>query len=104
VVEFLNASGGELREACVNGDTPLHQASQNGHLDVVKYLVENRVDVNVVNEDGWTPLYLAAKKGNVEVVKFLVEVNAVKVGKADPLQAAKCSGNEILIKFLSKYQ
>jgi len=31
--------------------TPLHLASQNGHLDVVEYLVNRNADINVSNKN-----------------------------------------------------
>jgi ankyrin repeat protein len=52
----------------------LHYACQEGHADVVKYLVEEcGCDVNVCTRDGLTPLHLACKHGHsIEVVKFLL--------------------------------
>ena len=32
------------------GDTPLHEASSNGHSDVVRLLLENKADPNISNE------------------------------------------------------
>jgi ankyrin repeat protein len=58
------------------GSTPLHLAAQNGHLDVVEFLVEQQAEVNAKETDGWTPLYLAAHNGHFDVVKFLVEQQA----------------------------
>jgi ankyrin repeat protein len=41
------------------GDTPLHQASRNGHIDVVRTLLAAGADVNAVRGDGYTPLHCA---------------------------------------------
>ncbi len=38
------------------GMTPLHDAVQNGHIDVVKLLVSRGASVNRRNKDGQTPL------------------------------------------------
>ncbi len=75
------------------GDTPLSLACGNGHLDTIKYLVnEHHCDprskrciwhinccitqyictcIDTVNKAGDTPLYLAYKGGHWEVVKYL---------------------------------
>ena len=53
------------------GNTRLHTACGFGHLDVVKYLInEQGVDPSCTNNNGSTPLHFAK---SVEVAKFLVE-------------------------------
>jgi len=37
----------------------------------IKYLVENRADVNSETENGETPLLMARRKGHTEIVNFL---------------------------------
>jgi len=44
-----------------NGNTMLHWAVINGHLDIVELLVEEGANINAVNWHGDTPLHLAAK-------------------------------------------
>jgi ankyrin repeat protein len=41
------------------GDTPLHQASRNGHLPVVRALLAAGADVDAVRGDGYRPLHCA---------------------------------------------
>ncbi|KAK3241032.1 hypothetical protein CYMTET_49169 [Cymbomonas tetramitiformis] len=61
------------------GNTPLHLAAENGHLEVLKILVESAGEevkermMLMENEYGNTPLHLAAENGHLEVVKVLVE-------------------------------
>ncbi|CCJ30506.1 unnamed protein product [Pneumocystis jirovecii] len=59
------------------GVTALHWASINDHVDVVRYLVLNGVDVNA--QDGEfhaTPLHWAAKNGNLYTVHMLLHHGA----------------------------
>lgn len=45
--------------------TPLYVASQKGHFEVVKILVEKaKVRLNTATERGATPLYVAAQRGH----------------------------------------
>jgi ankyrin repeat protein len=49
-------------------DTALALAAVNGHLDVVKILVDNGA---LLNNRSPTPLYIAADFGHLDVVKYL---------------------------------
>mmetsp|Transcript_15409 Transcript_15409/g.11217 ORF Transcript_15409/g.11217 Transcript_15409/m.11217 type:complete len:126 (-) Transcript_15409:178-555(-) len=53
-------------------------ASANGHAEIVKVLLENGADPNVINEAGNTALHWAALNGKEDVVKLLLQY------KADP--------------------
>ena len=46
---------------------------ENGHLEVVKYLVENKANIHAKNDYA---LRLASGNGHLEVVKYLVENGA----------------------------
>lgn len=58
------------------GHTPLHCASQRGHVEVVKALLGARAEPNRANKEGHTPLYYACSQGHVEVVKALLAAGA----------------------------
>jgi len=56
-----------------DGLTALHQASIDGDLQMIKYLVEKSADINVTDNEGWNCLHASASCGYVEIAKFLVE-------------------------------
>ena len=62
----------------------LHQAASEGHLEVVRLLVENGANVNARDENGRTPLFRAADEGHLDIVRLLVEngaeVNGLIIG------------------------
>ena len=54
-------------------------AAQEGHLEVVRCLVESGAKKDQAStDDGATPLSMAACNGHLEVVRFLVESGANK--------------------------
>lgn len=57
-------------------DTTIIEASKNGHIDIVKILVEEHVDINTKDDVGYTSLSYAALKGHTEVVDLLIEYGA----------------------------
>jgi len=69
--------------ACVDstaatcGSTALYRSYYEGHLTIVKYLVENGTDVNKAKKGGAHPLTIAKHMHRVEVIKYLVSQGAV---------------------------
>ena len=46
-----------------DGYTPLHRACYNGHMNVVRVLLQRGADVDARTEDGWQPLHCACRWG-----------------------------------------
>ena len=44
-----------------DGDTALHKACRNGHVDIVKYLLDNGANTELKECSDWTPLQVACK-------------------------------------------
>ena len=74
--------------------TPLHQAAEDGEVDVVKALLAMGADVNEVDPEGQTPLFFAASWGNAEACKALIDGGA-EVEKKD-----ECACDTHLLLFL----
>jgi ankyrin repeat protein len=56
-----------------DGDTPLHWASERGHLAVVKALLAVEADILAVNNLGQLPIDRAVSRGKSEVAKCLLQ-------------------------------
>ena len=50
-----------------NENTPLHLASEAGHVDAVKIMIENGVSAVDENLDGFTPVQISARCGHGDV-------------------------------------
>lgn len=59
-----------------DGQTPLHLASIQGHLNVVKYLLSGKAQTNVQDSTGASPLHEAVRYGNTEIAKLLLNSGA----------------------------
>ena len=84
----------------------LHYACENGHLDIVKYLVNTlHCDPQMQDTHGRSPLNLAAGKGRLEVVKFFLEDLKLDCESSDrdgyvPLHFASMGGHLNVVKYL----
>lgn len=62
--------------ANVKGTTALMRASQEGHVEIGKSLIECNVDVNRKNNEGMNALMLASQRGHADIVYILVKAGA----------------------------
>ena len=77
--------------------TPLHQASQSGTLEVARLLIEYGADLAVQDKHGNTPLHEASMSESVEIARLLLELGAATAAQNErgltPLHQASRSGN-----------
>lgn len=52
---------------------PIHYASMDGDLEILKMLIWAEADVNICDLDGLTPLMFAALNGHVDCIRLLVD-------------------------------
>ncbi|WP_425615241.1 suppressor of fused domain protein [Anatilimnocola sp. NA78] len=56
--------------------TPLHKAVSFGHIDMVRLLLEYKIDVNMHTNKGWSPLESGVSGGDIEIVSLLLSKGA----------------------------
>nr|QQY02505.1 transient receptor potential cation channel 3 [Cryptocotyle lingua] len=86
-------------------DTPLHVAAKNGHLDIVKLLLENGANVSSKNEKERTAFHNAAKYGRLNIARHLLEHAPSLVSERDEdgssaIHLAAASGHVDLLELL----
>ena len=114
VVEKLIKNGAQIDAKTSNGLDATYAASQKGHLNILKLLIEN--NPNVSDSQGYkgrTPLGAAAYHGHLDVVKFLITHHHVRINIEDrnhmtPLELAArrcgvtCPDQVKIINFLKE--
>ena len=85
--------------------TPLYHAVYTGNIEMVDYLLSNKVDVTVKTNTSWNVYHLAANNGYVEILQALVmhnndNVNDVDKKKWTPLYHAVHNGHIEIVNYL----
>ncbi|KAI9439715.1 ankyrin repeat-containing domain protein [Lactarius indigo] len=85
----------------------LHMASEFGHRDVLRLLLERGADADARDNERSTPLHLASSNGRAEVVRVLLEhganLDAEDVGGLTPFQIASFCGREEITRLLTEH-
>jgi ankyrin repeat protein len=59
VHRFVRAGADVNAKTELDGTTPLHKASTNGHSQVIKELIEHGADIEATTQSGWISLHWA---------------------------------------------
>ncbi|TEB27097.1 ankyrin [Coprinellus micaceus] len=60
----------------VDERTPLHWAASSGALDIARFLIDRKAEVDRSDNSGWTPLHIAVSAGHTEIVQELIGAGA----------------------------
>jgi ankyrin repeat protein len=98
-----------INQKVIDDFNPLIIASQQGHLQVVKILLDRGVNPKLTTAYGSTALHLASQKGHLDVVKALVEKDPTLVDQRTMngftcINLAENHGCSEVAKFLKKFQ
>lgn len=110
VLDYLLSKGISFSDRCREGNTVLLRAALNGHLAVVRWIVEEpNLAPDEKDSKGNTPLLLAASKGYLAVVRWLVEEQRLAPNKKNnegstALMLAAQNGHLDIVQWLVEEQ
>ena len=88
--------------------TALHEACDNGNLEIVQTLFQHHADVNALNDYGEIPLHQACLKGHLKIVQMLLKhsskVNIKARFDETPLHEACHAGSLEIVQELIKHK
>lgn len=80
IFEILCKNFAEIDINSINpdGQTPVHIAAAQGHVDVLKFCISIGGNTEILDCNGWTPLHFAAAEGHLEAVECLLQYSNTK--------------------------
>jgi ankyrin repeat protein len=98
--------GGAAVNAKADGYSPLHGAAWQGHVEVVRALLDFGAPVNAQDGEGYTPLHKAAWRGHEQIARLLLahkaDTSIKESGGLTPLEMARSAKKEAVVAVLSK--
>ncbi|WP_078433855.1 ankyrin repeat domain-containing protein [Metabacillus halosaccharovorans] len=103
-VQQLIGNDKEILNTMTAFGTWLHVAAKQGHVEIVKFLIDKGIDIDAKGGTfDASALNLAAGAGQLEIVKYLIESGAEldeSLAKRNPLFGAIYGGNKEVVELL----
>lgn len=104
VKKLLESDPASIEAPLQDGKKPLHKAAYEGHVDVVRFLLEKGANVDSRSNSGSSPLHGAAFHNRPEIARILVEagadVNLANNYGYTPLLSAAVGGSHEVVQIL----
>lgn len=93
--------------SCENSESALHVAARNGYINIVQYLLDSGIDINLVDKNGRTAFLISVFNNNPEVMEILLAQPNIDVTihpeVRDPVRIAVEYELEEAVEVLLKY-
>jgi ankyrin repeat protein len=108
LASLLHQIGSSVDPRGVDQWSPLHSTAYCGDLEMVRVLVDLKVDINAVTRNfSRTPVHVASSGGHLEVVRFLLkhgaDIDAKDSGGRTPLHRASVCGRSDVARVLIEH-
>ena len=77
--ELFNLNGSAINIKNTNGDTPLLFAIKNKKINMIKFLITSKADINSADENGNTPFMLSLEYSNYKIIKILLKERNIDI-------------------------
>ena len=104
---LVEQNGSDLDARDTYGRTAMHWACEEGHLEVLQYLIESGADIRIPDGVARTPMHWACFGGHLDCVRYLrkngAHINAIDCEQKTPLYLA-CTTNDNLdvVRYLTR--
>lgn len=87
-----------------DGNTALHYAAANGHLEILEFILQNGADPNARNSSGNTPLHWACFCNQLECVRVLVACSDLSIcNESEQTFVDMAASSPEVLEFIGKF-
>jgi ankyrin repeat protein len=95
LMKQLASEGADFTQVDYRGRAPIHDAAIKGDVEIVKFLIDLRVDLDQLDQQGISALFMACSHRNSEAAKLLNKSGATIIVNKQRLERMLCcAGHE----------